>query len=43
MLEKYGVQVMRDIAIKIQFEPETWEFDAEGKRPRCEAISEENG
>jgi hypothetical protein len=37
MMEKYGVQVMRDIAIEIQFDPETWEIDAEGKRLRCEA------
>ena len=37
MMEKYGVQVMRDIAIELQINPETWEFDAEGKRLRCEA------
>jgi hypothetical protein len=37
MMEKYGALVMRDIAIEIQFDPETWEFDAEGKRLRCEA------
>ena len=39
MMEKYGVQVMVDIAIAIQFNPETWEFDAEGKRLRCEAYA----
>lgn len=39
MMEKYGVQVMRDIAVEIQFDPETWEFDAEGKRLRCEAYA----
>lgn len=39
MMEKYGVQVMGDIAIAIQFNPETWEFDAEGKRLRCEAYA----
>ena len=39
MMEKYGVQVMGDIAIAIQFNPETWEFDAEGKRLRCEAFA----
>lgn len=39
MMEKYGVQVMRDIAIEIQFDPETWEFDAEVKRLRCEAYA----
>ena len=32
MMEKYEVQVMRDIAIEPQINPETWEFDAEGKR-----------
>jgi hypothetical protein len=37
MMEKYGALVMRDIAIEIQFEPDAWEFDAEGKRLRCEA------
>lgn len=39
MMEKYGVQVMGDIAIAIQYDPETWEFDAEGKRLRCEAYA----
>ena len=39
MMEKCGVQVMGDIAIAIQFNPETWEFDAEGKRLRCEAYA----
>ena len=39
MMEKYGVQVMRDIAVEIQFDPETWAFDAEGKRLRCEAYA----
>lgn len=39
MMEKYGVQVMRDIATAIQFDPETCEFDAEGKRLRCEAYA----
>ena len=39
MMEKYGVQVMGDIAMAIQFAPETWKFDAEGKRLRCEAYA----
>ena len=39
MMEKYGVQVMRDIAVEIQFDPETWEFDAEGKRLQFEAYA----
>ena len=38
-VEKYGVQVMGDIAIAIRFDPETWEFGAEGKRLRCEAYA----
>ncbi len=32
MMEKYGVQVMRDMTIEIQYDSETWRFDAEGKR-----------
>ena len=24
MMEKYGAQVLRDIAVEIQYEPETW-------------------
>ena len=32
MMEKYGALVLRDIAVEIQYEPETWCDDAEGKR-----------
>jgi hypothetical protein len=39
MMEKYGVQVMRDIAVEIQYEPENWTYDAEGKRLRCETYA----
>ena len=39
MMEKYKVQVLRDIAIAIQYEPETWCDDAEGKRLRYEAYA----
>ncbi len=39
MMEKYGVQVMRDIAVEIQYEPETWNDDAEGRRLRYEAYA----
>ena len=39
MMEKYGVQVMWDIAVEIQYDPETWTYDAEGKRLRCEAYA----
>ena len=37
MMEKYGALVLRDIAVEIQYEPETWCDDAEGKRLRYEA------
>lgn len=36
MMEKYGALVLRDIAVEIQYEPETWCNDAEGKRLRYE-------
>lgn len=32
MMEKYGALVLRDIAAEIQYEPETWCDNAEGKR-----------
>ena len=31
MMEKYGAQVMRDIIAEIQYEPETWRSNAEGR------------
>ena len=34
MMEKYAALVLRDIAVEIQYEPETWCDDAEGKRLR---------
>ena len=37
MMEKYGALVLRDIAVEIQYEPETWGYDAEEKRLRYEA------
>ena len=39
MMEKYGALVLRDIAVEIQYEPETWRDDAEGKRLRYEAYA----
>ena len=39
MMEKYGAQVLRDIAVEIQYEPEIWCDDAEGKRLRYEAYA----
>ena len=39
MMEKYGALVLRDIAVEIQYEPETWCDDAEGKRLRYEAYA----
>ena len=31
------ISVLRDIAVELQFDPETWRDDAEGKRLRYEA------
>ena len=28
MMEKYGLEVLRDIAVELQFDPETWRDDA---------------
>ena len=39
MMEKYGAQVLRDIVVDIQYEPESWCDDAEGKRFRYEAYA----
>lgn len=39
MMEKYGVQVMQDIAVEIQYEPKTWCDDAEEKRLWYEAYA----
>ena len=39
MMEKYGALVLRDIAVEIQYEPETWCDDAEGKRLRYETCA----
>ena len=39
MMEKYGLDVLRDIAVELQFDPETWRDDAEGKRLRYEAYA----
>ena len=38
MMEKYGLEVLRDIAVELQFDPETWHDDAEGKRLRYEVL-----
>lgn len=37
MIEKYGLDVLRDIALVFQFDPETWRDDAERKRLWYEA------
>ena len=39
MIEKYGALVLRDIAVEIQYEPETWCDDAEEKRLRYETCA----
>ena len=39
MMEKYGLEVFRHIAVELQFDPETWREDAEGKRLRYETYA----
>ena len=39
MMEKYGLEVLRDIAVELRFDPETWGDDAEGKRLRYETYA----
>ena len=39
MMEKYGALVLRDVAVEIQYVPETWCDDAEGKRLRYEVYA----
>ena len=34
MMEKYGVIVLQDIVVEIQFEPDTWYYEVEGRRVR---------
>lgn len=34
MMEKYGAEVLRDIAVEIQYEPELWVLDVDGKKSR---------
>ncbi|MGN0386648.1 MAG: hypothetical protein ACI4EX_12305, partial [Lachnospiraceae bacterium] len=41
MMEKYGLEVLRDIAVELQFDPETWRDDAEGKRLRYETYAKQ--
>ena len=36
MMEKYGMEVLRDIVVELQLEPETWRYDAEVKILRYE-------
>lgn len=37
MMEKYGLLVMQDILEELHYDPETWCYDAEGKRLRYAA------
>ena len=39
MMEKYGILVMQDILEELRYDPETWGYDAEGKRLRYEAYA----
>ena len=34
MMEKYGAEVLRDIAVEIQYEPELLGLDVDGKKSR---------
>lgn len=34
MMEKYGAEVLEEIAAELEFEPELWVMDADGKRSR---------
>ena len=36
MMEKYGLEVLRDLVVELQLEPETWRNDAQGKILRYE-------
>ena len=36
MMEKYGLEVLRDIVVELQLELETWRYDAEVKILRYE-------
>ena len=36
MMEKYGREVLCDIVVELQLEPETWRYDAEVKILRYE-------
>lgn len=36
MMEKYGREVLRDIIVELQLEPETWRYNAEVKILRYE-------
>ena len=37
MMEKYGAEVLRDIAVEIRYEPELWDVDMDGKKSRLVA------
>ena len=39
MMEKYGLLVMQDILEELHYDPETWCYDAEGKRLRYETYA----
>ena len=39
MMEKYGLEVLRDIAVELKFDSETWRDDEEGKRLRYETYA----
>lgn len=41
MMEKYGAEVLAEIAAELKFEPELWVMDADGKKSRLVAYARE--
>ena len=37
MMEKYGAEVLEEIAVELKFEPELWVLDVDGKKSRLVA------
>lgn len=39
MMEKYGAEVLAEIAAELEYEPELWVLDADGKKSRLVAYA----
>jgi len=39
MMEKYGAEVLAEIEAELEFEPELWVMDADGKKSRLVAYA----